>query len=75
MIRGLIFIFLLLFVCSTGFTQTRESINRLHHQLAIAKDDTSRIKIKIFLCINHSVGNMDSSLFYGQQALKWPYLF
>ena len=69
MIRVLIFIFLFLFYCGSSFTQSRESLNRQHHLLAIAKDDTTRIKIKIFLCINHSVGNMDSSLFYGQQAL------
>jgi len=55
---------------SIGFTQTREAINDLHHQLAIAKNDTSRIRAQGYLCLLHRLGNTDSSILYGQQALK-----
>ncbi len=70
MIKILIFAILLLFVKGIGFTQTREAIENLHHQLAIAKDDTSRIKAQAFLCLLYRLGNTDSSILYGQQALK-----
>jgi signal transduction histidine kinase len=69
MTKKFILIVLLSFVWSIGFTQTREAIDNLHHQLAIAKDDTSRIKVQIGLCFVYRLGNADSSLFYGQQAL------
>jgi two-component system NtrC family sensor kinase len=55
---------------SIAFTQTKEAIDNLHHQLAIAKDDTSRIKVQAYLCLLYRLGNTDSSIFYGQQALK-----
>jgi len=70
MIKSFIFIILLVFVCSGGFSQSREAIDDLHHQLAIAKDDTSRIKVQAYLCLLHRLGNTDSSILYGQQALK-----
>ncbi|MCB9271230.1 MAG: hypothetical protein H6561_16975 [Lewinellaceae bacterium] len=62
-------VFLSLIGC-VGFTQTREAIDSLHQQMAIAKDDTSRIKAQAFLCLLYRLGNTDSSIYYGQQALK-----
>ena len=53
-----------------SFAQTREAIDDLHHQLAIAKDDTSRISAQAYLCLLYRLGNTDSSILYGQQALK-----
>jgi len=70
MIKTFIFTFLFAFICSIGFTQTREAIDSLHHQLATAKDDTSRIQIQIQLCYFYRLGNADSSVFYGQQAFE-----
>src|SRR5579875_1563856 len=61
---------LLLFLSNFGFTQTPEAISYLQHQIANAKDDTTRIKQQAFLCLLYRLGNSDSSLFYGQQALK-----
>ena len=57
------------FAWSVGFAQTKEAIDSLHHQLAIAKDDSSRVKEMASLCLAYRLGNTDSSLFYGQQAL------
>ena len=69
MIKTLTSAILLLFVWSNGFTQTKEAIDNLHYQLAVAKDDTSRIKVQAYLCLLHRLGNTDSSLLYGNQAL------
>lgn len=63
-------VILLLFLSNFGFAQTPEAINNLQHQIAIAKDDTSRIKQQAYLCLLYRLGNSDSSLFYGQQALE-----
>ena len=62
-------VFLSLIGC-VGFTQTRVAIDSLNHQIEIAKDDTSRIKAQAFLCLLYRLGNTDSSIYYGQQALK-----
>jgi len=70
MIKTFTFTIFLLLVWSNGCTQTREAIDNLKHQLAIAKDDTSRIKAQAYLCLLYRLGNTDSSLLYGQQALK-----
>jgi two-component system NtrC family sensor kinase len=70
MIKTFTFTILLLLVWSNGYTQTREAIDTLHHQLAIARDDTSRIKAQAYLCLLYRLGNTDSSILYGQQALK-----
>jgi len=61
---------LLAFTCSIGFTQTKEAVDSLQHQLAIAKDDTSRINAQIALCLLYRLGNTDSSIIYGEQALQ-----
>jgi two-component system, NtrC family, sensor kinase len=70
MIRNFILNILFLVAWSIGFSQTREAIDNLHHQLAIAKNDTSRIQAQILLCLLYRLGNTDSSILYGQQALK-----
>ena len=69
MMKTFRFTILLAFAWNIGFAQTKEAIDSLHHQLAIAKDDTSRVKAQVFLCLAYRLGNTDSSLFYGQQAL------
>ena len=56
--------------CVTGFTQNRKLIDSLHHQLATAKDERSRIHAQIDLCSNYRLGNTDSSVYYGQLALS-----
>jgi signal transduction histidine kinase len=70
MIKVLVFVFLLCLTCSDGFAQTKEAVDSLQHQLAIAKDDTSRINAQIALCLLYRLGNTDSSLAYGRQALE-----
>src|SRR5689334_2537746 len=71
MIKPLTFLFLLCFcTCEAGLTQTRDAIDSLHRQLTAAKDDTSRINAQIALCLLHRLGNTDSSVLYGQQALE-----
>ena len=46
----------LAFTCSIGFAQTKEAVDSLQHQLAIAKDDTSRINAQIALCLLYHFG-------------------
>ncbi|MCB0659016.1 MAG: hypothetical protein KDC57_22890, partial [Saprospiraceae bacterium] len=70
MVEKFITIVFLSLIGSVGFTQTRVAIDSLNHQIEIAKDDTSRIKAQAFLCLLYRLGNTDSSIFYGQQALK-----
>jgi signal transduction histidine kinase len=70
MVKTLTFTILFLLIWVIGFTQAKKAIDDLHHQLTIAKDDTSRIQIQAYLCLLHRLGNTDSSLLYGQQALK-----
>src|SRR5436190_10055926 len=67
-----IFIIACVFLISLEFcfSQTRDAIDSLRHQLAGAKDDTSRISAQIALCLLYRLGNTDSSLMYGQQALE-----
>ena len=70
MIKIFIVTILVFLSCVTGFTQNRKLIDRLHHQLATAKDDRSRIHAQINLCSNYRLGNTDSSVYYGQLALS-----
>jgi signal transduction histidine kinase len=69
-IKTFVFTFLFAFVCNFGFAQTREAIDSLQHQLTNAKHDTSRINAQVALCLLYRVGNTDSSILYGQQALQ-----
>jgi signal transduction histidine kinase len=70
MIRKITIELLVLFAWLATCSQTKESINVLHSQLANAKDDTSRINAQVALCLLHRLGNTDSSLLYGQHALN-----
>jgi len=70
MTKTFILTFLFSIVCSFGFTQTKKVTDSLKSQLANAKDDTSRINAQIALCLFYRLGNTDSSLMYGQQALE-----
>jgi signal transduction histidine kinase len=70
MIKTFTAIILAFLSCVTGFTQNQKLIDSLHHQLAIAKDDRSRIHAQIDLCSNYRLGNTDSSIYYGQVALR-----
>jgi len=70
MIRTFIITISLLFVSCIGSAQPKEAIDNLHLQLANAKDDIGRIDVLVNLCLLHRLGNTDSSLLYGQQALE-----
>ena len=70
MIKTLIIIISLLFVSVTGSGQTKDAIDNLHQQLANAKDEIARIDALVNLCLLHRLGSTDSSLLYGQQALR-----
>ena len=70
MIKVLSLVFLLCIICCPDFAQTREAVDSLQHQLAIAKDDTSRVYAEIALCTLYRLGNTDTSIMYGQQALE-----
>ncbi len=61
---------LLLLVSVPSFAQTKEVIDSLKSILAATKNDTIRVNAQIGLCNQYRLGNIDSSTFYGQQALK-----
>ena len=70
MIKTITSTILVFLSCVTGFTQHQKLIDSLHHRLATAKDDRSRIHAQIDLCSNYRLGNTDSSVYYGQVALR-----
>ena len=70
MIKTFVTIFLLLVSWVNGFTQNQQLIDNLHYQLATAKDSRSRIDAQISLCSNYRLGNTDSSIYYGEVALR-----
>ncbi len=51
------------------FAQSRQEIDSLKHELAIAKHDTNRVLLMAELATNYQNTNPDSALKYGQQAL------
>jgi len=59
MIKNFIATILVFLSCVTGFTQNQKFIDSLHHRLAMAKDDRSRIHAQIDLCSNYRLGNTD----------------
>ena len=61
--------FFLAFVWGIGLAQSRQALDSIKHQLAIAKQDTSRVLILVDLCNSYRNSNIDSSVMYGQQAL------
>ena len=65
MIKTITSTILVFLSCVTGFTQHQKLIDSLHHRLATAKDDRSRIHAQIDLCSNYRLGNTDSSVYYG----------
>jgi len=70
MVKNFIATLLVFLSCVTGFTQSQKFIDSLHHRLAMAKDDRSRIHAQIDLCSNYRLGKTDSSVYYGQEALR-----
>jgi len=70
MTKRLIPTILFLFAITAGFGQTRHVVDSLQRVLHTAKDDTGKINAQIRLCYAYRLGNTDSALFYGRQALK-----
>ncbi|ULQ50917.1 tetratricopeptide repeat-containing sensor histidine kinase [Flavihumibacter fluvii] len=70
MIKSIAFFLVFTLTWSIGTSQPRHTMDSLHQQLAMAKEDTSRVKALILLCYNYRLGFSDSSLYYGQQALE-----
>ncbi|MFN8347656.1 MAG: ATP-binding protein [Spirosomataceae bacterium] len=71
--KTLLYTLLLNFFWSIGFAQNAQGrlrIDSLKRQLTIAKQDTSRVLIMAQLCNVYRVPRPDSSLVFGQQALK-----
>lgn len=69
MIRYLAFTVVCASLAATCYGQTRDAIHSLQTQLRTAKDDTSKINAQIALCLAYRLGDTDSALFYGRQAL------
>ena len=61
---------LLLLASGTCYAQTKEVVDSLKSILATTKNDTTKIYAQANLCDAYRFGNVDSSTFYGQQALK-----
>ena len=70
MIKNFIAAILVFLSCLTGFTQNQKVIDSLHHRLAMAKNDRSRIHAQIDLSSTYRLGNTDSSVYYGEVALS-----
>ena len=70
MIKKFIFTFLFPLYATLVLPKQGRLIDSLQRQFANAKDDTSRINAQIALCLLYRLGNTDSSLIYGQQALE-----
>ncbi|MEI9909577.1 MAG: tetratricopeptide repeat protein [Bacteroidota bacterium] len=61
---------LLSFLLSSGFSQAKQSlIDSLKHELAVARQDTSRVLLMNELSSQYSYVMVDSALYYGQEAL------
>ncbi len=61
---------LLLLASGTCYAQTKEVVDSLKSIFATTKNDTTKIYAQANLCDAYRFGNIDSSTFYGQQALK-----
>ena len=68
MIKTYLFSSFFVLACSVGLAQTNKITDSLKHELSIAKEDTSRVNIMVYLCTVYRLYNSDSSLLYGQQA-------
>ncbi len=69
--KKLILTFFLVLIFGIGFAQSYEWIDSLKHNLAVAKQDTSKIQIMVALCRNYRNKNPDSAQYYGQKALDF----
>src|SRR5688572_27692065 len=69
MIKKSLFIATLTFSWTFSISQSIDTIASLHYELAIAKDDTSRINALLAMSYEYRLGNADSAIFYGKQAL------
>jgi two-component system NtrC family sensor kinase len=67
-----VFTFILLLTLSgiTGSAQTPQGIDTLENQLRFSRNDTERIDIEVRLCYLYHLGNGDSSILYGNQAVE-----
>jgi len=70
MTKKLVMILLLVVICRDGFSQPIQKMDSLHRQLVTANNDVERVNTLIELCAQYRLGNADSSLLYGEQALK-----
>ena len=73
MIKAFTITILLLFICSTTFSQVGGSDqlrDSLKHELIIAKDDTSRVLIMAELAKAYTGFNSDTTNLYGNKALE-----
>ncbi len=70
MIKKFLFIVILTFSWAFSISQSIDTIASLHHELAIAEDDTSRINSLLAISYEYRLGNADSAIFYGKQALE-----
>ncbi|HKI47097.1 MAG TPA: ATP-binding protein [Balneolales bacterium] len=61
---------LILLLTGSCYAQTKEVVDSLKSMIATTKNDTTKINAQIGLCNAYRFGNNDSSMFYGQQALK-----
>ena len=58
------------FFLSISYAQERQIIDSLKQELNIAKQDTSRVQLMVLISYDYRFLNMDSSMYYGQQALE-----
>src|SRR5579862_2984299 len=70
MTRICITAFLVSSIFLSGLSQTKQIIDSLHDQLAMARNETTRIEALVQLCLFHRLGNTDSAMLYGGEALK-----
>ena len=68
MIKTFLFTMLFILTASAGIAQNKYT-DSLKHQLALAKDDTSRALVMAELCYFFRYSSTDSSLYYGEKAL------
>jgi len=67
--KSITIMILLIGIANNGLAQRQQTTDSLKHELAIAKQDTSRVLIMARLCALYRWSNTDSALFYGDRAL------
>ncbi len=63
------FTIFLALISSCVFAQDRQVIDSLKHELAIAKNDTSRVMIMAALCERYRSNKPDSAVFFGEKGM------